>query len=205
MIISDEMLVRLRSSVKERMSQKRFAHTLGVERAAIRLGEYFLPERINELCAAALLHDIAKELPYEEQLKAFLSYSDRDSYSGVDAALHSFAAPAIVLESYPEFATDDILDAVYNHTLGKPDMSVFCEIIFLSDYIEDGRTYESCRKVAEQLYSDLERVSLNSERMSALHRAVVRSIDFTIDSLVKRGSTIDDSVILTKNAYLDLI
>ena len=48
---------------------KRYLHTLAVEEEAARLGELFLPDRINALRAAALLHDITKRDDLEKQLQ----------------------------------------------------------------------------------------------------------------------------------------
>ena len=69
MLFTDDALEKLRKKIKERMSEKRFSHTLGVERCAKKLGELILPDRISELCAAALLHDISKEIPIEKQFE----------------------------------------------------------------------------------------------------------------------------------------
>ena len=65
----------LRSRVKELMSDKRYLHTLGVENMARLLGEVLIPDRVDELAVAALLHDAAKEMTYEEQV-ALLKASD---------------------------------------------------------------------------------------------------------------------------------
>ena len=63
---TEEMLTHLRNRVSTKMSKKRFIHTLGVEDTANELGEIFLSNKVTELRAAALLHDVAKELPTNE-------------------------------------------------------------------------------------------------------------------------------------------
>ena len=68
MIITEEMLSELRRSIANDMSEKRYSHTLGVERMARYLAGFLLPDRINEISAAALLHDISKEIPIELQI-----------------------------------------------------------------------------------------------------------------------------------------
>ena len=66
----DKMSVEaLSGKVEGRMSAKRFKHTLGVKKCAELLGSKLLPESAAELAAAALLHDISKEIPIEEQIK----------------------------------------------------------------------------------------------------------------------------------------
>ena len=77
------------------MSEKRFSHTLGVERCAERLGRLVLSERINELRAAALLHDISKEIPIDIQFEILeknkfpLTDEDRTTVG----VIRSFTAP----------------------------------------------------------------------------------------------------------------
>ena len=82
MIFNSEMLSNLRTSVKARLSAKRYEHTIGVEAMASRLGWILMPDKIYELRAAALLHDISKEIPYEEQVdllsKSTVVYTDED-------------------------------------------------------------------------------------------------------------------------------
>ena len=156
-MITNEMLESLREEVSERVSKKRFSHILGVERCAAELASYILPEREAELRAAAILHDVTKELTYTEQInilenaKIFLTDEDR----ATEGVLHSFTAPVVIKRDFKAFATDDILVAVRNHTVGDEDMSTFEKIIFISDYAEDTRTYESCKTVRKMLFENI--------------------------------------------------
>ena len=134
-MIGENELQTLRSNVAKALSEKRFMHSLGVKRAAIEIGKHCLPSKLNELSAAALLHDIAKELPKEEQLYAMrrCGYELTDEDYSSEALYHSFAAPYIIKERYASFATDDILSSVFMHTSGGDSMTVFDEIIFIAD------------------------------------------------------------------------
>ena len=60
-------LEKLKCEVGQRLSEKRYLHTLGVAECAVRLAELCLPECRKYAEAAGLLHDITKELPIEEQ------------------------------------------------------------------------------------------------------------------------------------------
>ena len=64
-------LLTLESSVKSRMSEKRFNHTLGVVSFAKMLAERILPSKVTQIIAAAYLHDIAKEID-RESLKSLV-------------------------------------------------------------------------------------------------------------------------------------
>lgn len=201
MVYSDESLGSLRETVKNRLSENRFLHTLGVERAAERLGKIFLPDKISELRAAALLHDIAKEIPIDVQLemlkKANFELNDEDMMA--EGVIHSFTAPIVVKNDFQKFALPYILSSVLNHTVGSKDMTVFDKIIFISDYIEDTRTYPSCIEVRETLYSLLQN-ALESEKIIALNKACLASIDATISSLKKRNLPINPRMKKTKKS-----
>ena len=144
---SKEQIDRLRAQVEKRLSQKRFVHTLGVEKMALLIGEKCLPERLDELSAAALLHDISKEYSEAEHFLVAKRHNITmtEAEKNESALWHSLTAAAVVTEDFPEYVEPDILSAVYNHTVGSPDMSVFDEIILLADYIEEGRKYEHLR------------------------------------------------------------
>ena len=195
----------LSSAVKKRLSPKRYTHTAAVADAAKRLSSYCLPDSENEIEAAALLHDIAKEYSTEELVSLLegsgKSISPEDLLS--PAVLHSFAAPIVIRRDFPDFATENILSSAYNHTIGAPDMSVFDEIIFLADYIEDTRTYEHCKRVREYVYSMLG--SDRGENIKALHKACVMAIDYTLIHLIENKKPINSKNILTRNALLSKI
>jgi nicotinate-nucleotide adenylyltransferase len=179
----------LRLEVGKRLSPKRFIHTLGVEKTAALIGEKIMPEDVNELRAAALLHDISKEYSAAEHFDLIkrqkLSFTDEDEK--IPALWHSITAPSVVSSDFPEFATKDILSAVYNHTVGTPKMSVFDEIILLSDYIDEGRTYKGCIALRESFLDELSNSNNQDEALVALHKAVATSLKNTINSLEFRG------------------
>ena len=79
-MFNDKALSALRLTVSKNISEKRYKHTLGVEKMARYLGEIILPDKVNELSAAALLHDIAKEHSYEDHLDlvSTLDYITKD-------------------------------------------------------------------------------------------------------------------------------
>ena len=204
MTYSEEQLKELRGKVSARLSEKRFLHTLGVERAATFLAKRIIPEKESEIRAAALLHDITKELTVQQHveiIKAHLQFVT-ESDMLAPAVYHSLTAPYVITRDFPDFSDKDILSAVLNHTIGAPDMSVFEEIIFISDYIEDGRTYPVCVSVRENLMSRISVCSDPSECIAYLHEATIESLDNTIISLVKRGDFLHEKTVMTRNAFL---
>ena len=153
-MITDEMLFTLRGEIQTLLSHARYLHTLGVERAALEIGKHCLSDKLSDLSAAALLHDIAKEIPVDAQLKLMhesgIAFTEEDYRS--ESLYHAFCAPQIVKEKFPSFATEAILSAVFLHTSGGENMTLFDEIIFLADFVEDGRKYDSCKEIREELF-----------------------------------------------------
>lgn len=206
MTFSDKDINLLKNQVESRLSPKRFLHTLGVARSAIKLAEYCLPDFIRETEAAALLHDITKEYTIEEQYKLINEFDipiDKSDYESPQI-LHSFTAPAVIKRDFPMFATNRILSAVYNHTIGSPDMTVFDEIIFLADYIEETRTYDSCISVRNYVFHNMADRDYKSN-IKVLHNACIKAIDFTISSLSENKRHVNLKNILTRNALMSKI
>ena len=206
-MIDEESLNSLRKQIGEILSERRFEHTLGVERAARDIAVHCLPSKLTELSAAALLHDAAKEQSKEEQLRLMIAsgiaFTEEDYAS--ESLYHAFCAPELVRTEFPEFATEDILSAVFLHTSGGEDMTVFDEIIFLADFVEDGREYDACKELRRELFSALESKADVVEKRKALHYSVLRVIDFTVNYLQKKGRAVNSRMLLARNSIVDKI
>ena len=84
---------------------------------------------------------------------------------------------------------DEIYDAIFYHTVGKPDMSLLTKIIYLADAIEPLRNYDGVEHLRELAHSDLD-------------KALVYQIDITIKSVLKKGSLLHLNTVDTRNYYL---
>ena len=206
MIYCKEEFESLKDDIKAALSEKRYLHTLAVVDAACKLSKMCLPDKKSEIQVAALLHDITKELSHSEQCailsEAGVVLDDEDSESlGV---IHSFTAPIFIKNHFSKFATENVISAVRYHTLGAPEMSVFDEIIFLADFIEDTRTYDSSIKLRNFVWSNMQNDDFASN-IKVLHSACVKAIDYTIINLIENKKTINSKNILTRNALLSKI
>ena len=202
MKFSDKQISTLRSKVRDRLSEKRFIHTLGVEEMTVKIGMACLPERVDELRAAALLHDISKEYSEAEHLllakRHNITLTDEDL--SAPALWHSITAAAVVIDDFSEYASEDILSAVSNHTVGSPDMSLFDSIILLADYIEPGRKYEKCVTLRDSFLSELDAAKDKDSKILALYRAVYISLDNNIEELLSRGRAFHSKTLATRDA-----
>ena len=207
MKFSNDELKRLENNIKDKMSTHRYTHTLGVCDAAKKIASYCYAGDVSEIIAAALLHDISKEYSTAEQFDIIRRYdiklTDTDVMS--EPVLHSFTAPYVIMNDFNIFSTTNILSSVYNHTTGSPDMSLFDEIIFVADYIEDNRKFLNCVKVREKLYDDLKSSQDIDECISHLHNATISALELTIIELIKNGKVLNERTVATRNAFLSRV
>lgn len=193
----------LAQSVRHRMSEKRFLHTLGVADFAKRMGRDLGFENTDELYVAALLHDVAKEMQREEQLQilslpsSVYTFEEDDLRS--ETLFHGFCAPYVILRDFPRFATDAVLQSVCYHTVGRAGMSLFEKIIFLADYIEEGRTFRDCINVRNYY---LENVKNAVSKVRLIDECMLMTLDNTLSYLIKKGHYISSRTLLTRNAIL---
>lgn len=188
-------------SLRQYMSEKRYRHTLGVRDCALFIGRILLSDALDEIEAAAMLHDIAKERPTSELTQAIRQgeWQPASAELSVEALLHAYAAPYYIKRDFPKYATESVLRAVYYHTVGRASMTVLEKIIFLADFIEVGRTYGACREVREWFY---EQITSATDPMRVLDMAILRVLDFTITYLIREGSYISEQSLQARNSIL---
>lgn len=127
--------------LKEDLRPKRLKHTFGVVDTAVILARKWGCD-VEKARLAALLHDCAKYLDSESKIALCAKYGVlvSDVESANPELLHAKAGALLAYEKY-NVSDCDILSAIYYHTTGKPNMSLLEQIIFVSDYIEPGRTH----------------------------------------------------------------
>ena len=202
---SEEMLSYLRESVKNEMGEKRYFHTLEVEKMAARLGEIYAPEQISMLRAAALLHDITKERTTEEHIAIcenageVVSLGDRKA----PKMFHSRTAALVIPSKYPEFDTPEIISAVRYHTTGRENMTLAEKIIYLADYIDMSRKYGDCVELRDFFFDfDFENANEQS-KISHLNDTLIMSYNLTIKGLLEENKHIAQTTFEARN-YLIL-
>ena len=200
-MFDEKELSVLRERISSALSGYRLEHTLGVERMAVRLGELYAPEKIDVLRAAALLHDITKENCYQKQLQICEKLGIIVPYAAKAApkTLHAITAAAILPIQYPEFAISEVVSACRWHTTGRENMSICEKLIYLADYIEDGRKFEDCVFLREYFFSSFPEKMTLKERWIHLDKTLVLSFDLTIKQLIDEGAPIDISTTEARN------
>ena len=188
-MITEEQLTLLRRRVEQCMSPYRWAHTLGVEEMAARLAALYCPEKSGLLRAAALLHDVTKELRDEEQMEIFAAHGVtlRPDELGSPQVWHGMSAALILPEQYPELADPELIAAVRWHTTGRAGMTRTESILYLADIIEPGRPFEDCIALRQAFFDpEPEKMSFR-QRLRHLRDILLLSYEQTLAKLQKRG------------------
>ena len=203
-IITEEMLSDLRVKVGKNMTEKRYLHTLGVEKMASAISDLYCPERKNILRAAALLHDITKAYDTEKHVAILEKYNVKFDPEEVLApkTLHEKTAAVMISQLYPEFTDKIIINAVRYHTTGRAFMSLEEKIVYLSDYIDETRKFDDC-VLLRGLFWDAcpEKMSL-SERLTHLDRVMLISFDMTIKGLIEEKQIINKETTEARNQLI---
>lgn len=181
----------IKKDLKERLSKKRYEHTLGVMYTAAAMAMCFGVD-VSQALLAGLLHDCAKYLTDKEKLAACKKYNL--SISPLEDAnkelLHAKIGAAFARHRYG-VKDEEVLSAIMCHTTGKPDMSPLEEILFVADYIEPNR---------RQL------PGMEEIRYLAFHNltdCIVQIIENTLKYLEGKKSLVDDASQATYHFYLE--
>ena len=202
--ITDAMLCELRARVQSKMSEKRFFHTLAVEDMTARLCALFCPDQTQKMRAAALLHDVTKELGAKEQialceeLGLLLTAFDR----AAPKTFHARTAAALIETEFSDFDDPTIVSAVRWHTTGHAEMTLTEQILYLADYIDDSRTFDGCVKLRRMFWEADPAAMSEKERLFHFYRVLMRSFDMTVADLVEEGKPIAPDTVNARNSLL---
>lgn len=202
--ITEASLDVLRRELMQGMSFKRFRHTVAVEDMVTRLCVLFCPENTLQMRAAALLHDMTKELSAEEQVSLCRTYgltvTDQDLLS--PKTFHARTAAARIEREMPQFADPTVVDAVRWHTTGRAEMTLTEKLLYLADYIDESRTFENC-VILRRYFWGADPQSLSREGLDALLRdTVILSFDMTVRDLLTEGAPIAEDTLRARNQLL---
>ena len=205
--ICESMLEDLRGQVLSKMSPKRFRHTLAVEEMVARLCELFCPQNTLKMRAAALLHDITKEIDMEGQI-ALCNQFDLPVTKADKLApktFHARTASALIKADYPAFADPMILDAVRWHTTGRADMTLPEQLLYLADYIDMSRTFHACVVLRRYFWGAEPDKMDATDRLRLLYKTLAFSFDLTMQDLLNDGAPIAQETVEARNQLLLLL
>jgi len=166
---NDAKLRKAGAFVRDRLSDKRYDHTIRVVETAERLASlHGLDEDRTRL--AALLHDAAREVEAGEYLRLAADWDlpvgepERES----PKLLHGPVAAELARR---ELGVDDdsVLEAIRAHTMGAPGMGPVALAVYVADKIEPGRDYPSVARLRDLAEEDLREAAAEALRRAIAH------------------------------------
>ncbi|MBQ4256082.1 MAG: bis(5'-nucleosyl)-tetraphosphatase (symmetrical) YqeK [Oscillospiraceae bacterium] len=174
--------------IKERLSKKRYHHSLNVADSAKELAKRW-GEDTKRAYLGGLVHDICKELPKPQQLEmARHSSAALTAEEELVPALWHAPAGEVYCRTELGIQDEDLLMAVRFHTVGRAGMSLIEEVIFLADLIGADRDYKDVNKMRKLAFEDKD-------------RAMFEALSFSITDVAKKGSVIPLHTAQAYNQY----
>lgn len=180
----------LRKAMKKAQDEERYEHTLGVAYTAACMATLYGVE-VEKALRAGLLHDCAKCIDTDKKLSLCKKYNIKisDVEMRNPSLLHAKLGAKLASEKYEE-EDEDVLNAIANHTTGRPGMSTLEKIVFIADYIEPGRNKASnLFEVRRLAFTDLD-------------KALVKILQDTLEYLAYKGGEIDPGTKATLDYYM---
>ena len=168
-------------------------HVSGVVSAAEMIRSEVFPHVSKEdVYTAAFYHDCTKN---EEQISFLKEYGvePTDDLLRSPAVMHAFTGAEKLKR---EGKNESVVNAVRYHTTGRPNMTEIEKIIFIADYIEENREYESCKSARKEY--------LQSEKTNkSIDKLVYGILKNTIDHLKEKKVYIHPLTIEAVEYYND--
>lgn len=161
--------------LKERLSKKRFTHSVNVAQESIKLAAYRGVES-NRAELAGLLHDICKEIPPKEQYEMVISGGFTVERAELEAkSLWHAIAGAVYVRDYFRISDPDVLNAIRFHTIGRAGMSPLEEVVYLADLISAERDFKGVERLRRLAYSEFD-IAMKESFAFALENVVAKDV-----------------------------
>ena len=186
--MEENLLQKIQQELKQVLSEKRYLHSIGTMELAEELAKQY-GVNSKEAALSGLIHDIAKEMPKEEQIKYveenhILIDQLEQTNTGL---LHAKIGANIAKIKYG--FSENMQNAIAYHTTGNPEMDKLAKIVFIADKAEKTRNHkeiETVRTLAKQ----------------NLDQCILYILDFTIKLNIDEKKLIHPNSILTRNKIL---
>lgn len=153
-----EVSQKLRKQLENEHKPDRFDHTLGVAYTAANMA-FLYGADIEKALIAGYLHDCAKCMTHEEQIKICekndieITEVERKNHS----LLHAKVGMYLARTKYDVY-DPEILGAIRWHTTGREDMTLLEKIVYIADFIEPNRRpLENMAEIRKEAFTDLDK------------------------------------------------
>ena len=179
----------LKTYLQEKLTIKRYQHSLNVAACAERLaGIHGVDSETAYL--AGLLHDCGRGMSDDDLLTYIYSAGQQlDEIEMRQPVLLHASYGAVIAKTVFAVTDDSILKAIRNHTIADAEMSVLEKIIYLADMIEPDRKFDGIKR-------------LRRLADGVLDTAMLAAYDISIKYVVKTGRLLHPKTIAARNELL---
>lgn len=156
---NEEIKIALKDDIE------RYWHSISVAITAVNLADIYGADKDNCM-VAGILHDYCKCLNLDEMLSMCEKYNVilTEEDKNADGCIHGFLAAKVCKEKFD--INDEIYNAIYYHTCGRPNMTTLEKIIYISDFIEPLRRFrDKVEEVRKLAYTDIDKAIVLSAKM----------------------------------------
>ena len=182
-------ITEMKKQLKKVLSKERFEHSVGVMECAQKLAQIYGADE-EKAKVAGLIHDCAKEID-KSTAKELLKRLPVDDVIALNKGL--WHGPVGTIVAREQYGVDDneILNAIYYHTIGKPKIGLLEKIIYMADMLEINRDKEFpwVSRVRKKAYTDLD-------------GALIEVIDHTLQSILDRKLMMHQNTVTMRNEIL---
>lgn len=178
---------RVLAWLSDRVPAARIQHILGVEKLATDLAGIYGLDPVKA-AQAGLMHDLAKYFKPTVLLQAAKA-EGLELDAVLESHPHLLHADVSAMIARDEFGVRDpeVLQAIADHTLGRPGMSPLSCIVYIADALEPGRG------------NTPELEALRQKSRQNLDAAVWQTSDYSLKYLLETRCVIHPRTVLTRN------
>lgn len=176
----------IQKNLKERLKDRRYIHSLEVQKVAVALAKHYNIS-IDKASVAGLVHDCAKDLTDRELLDYALHFNILLPCitKGNIQLIHGWVGAELAKEEFG-IVDEEILNAIRFHTTGKENMAILEKIVYLADYIEPNRNFDGVEELREAAFLDMD-------------KALLMAFDHTIRYVIAKGELLHPATITGRN------
>ena len=174
---------------RQRLSKKRFTHSMNVAEACFDLAKRFGGDE-KRCYLAGLLHDVMKEDIPDKQRQMTIDSGMRPDPAEIDTpALWHAVAGAVYVRDKLGIEDEEILAGIRFHTIGCAKLTLLEKIVYLGDMIS-----------AERSYKDVDRFRKICH--GSLDKAMAVALAYNITDVCKKCGSIPKYTFEAYNYYL---
>lgn len=166
--VNMDLFLKYEPALRESLScdTARYWHSISVALTAVNLADIYGADKDNTF-VSGLLHDFSKCVPKEKFIDECEKYgvklSEEDKMA--DGCLHGFLGAKVCKDLFN--INDEIYDAIYFHTCGRPNMTIMEKIIYMSDFIEPLRRFrDKVSDIRKLTYTDIDKAIIYASEMN---------------------------------------